>query len=139
MIRKVGRSLSESANRLKLMMAVLEGIYAVCRLDAQSEIPSWISGPFWSITRTPDELSVVCLQECLPGEASHEGDWRVLKVLGPLSFALTGIKASISSTLAQADISIFTLSTYDTDYVLVKADQLEKAVEALKRQGVEFV
>lgn len=131
--------MSESANRLKLMMAVLEGICAVCRLDAQSEIPSWISGLFWSITRTPDELSVVCLQEIVPGEVSHEGDWRVLEVLGPLSFALTGIIASISSALAEADISIFTLSTYDTDYVLVKADQLEKAVEALKRQGVEFV
>lgn len=75
----------------------------------------------------------------MPGEVSHEGDWRVLEVLGPLSFALTGIIASISSALAEADISIFTLSTYDTDYVLVKADQLEKAVEALKRQGVEFV
>ena len=68
----------------------------------------------------------------------HEGGWRVLKVPGPLSFALTGIMASISSALADAGISIFALSTYDTDYILVKADQLENAIDALRRQGVEF-
>jgi hypothetical protein len=101
-------------------------------------LPSWIGGEFWSITRTYDELSIVCPQECVPSGVLYEGGWRVLKVLGPLSFALTGILASISGALAEAGISIFALSTYDTDYILVKASQLEGAIEALRKQGVEF-
>lgn len=139
----VGRSLSRVVNRLKLKMTALDGVYAVCRLDTPSSVPGssvpgWVCGAFWSITQTSDELSIVCLQECVPSRVSHEGGWSVLKVLGPLSFALTGIVASISRALAEAGISIFALSTYDTDYVLVKADQLESAIEALRRQGVEF-
>lgn len=120
-------------------MTVLDGVYAVCRLDRESGFPDWVSGAFWSVTQTPEELSIVCLQERVPGEVSHEGGWRILKVLGPLSFELTGILASISSVLAEAGISIFALSTYDTDYILVKADQLEDSVKALTRQGVEYV
>lgn len=69
----------------------------------------------------------------------HEGGWRIIKVIGPLDFALIGLMASISRALAEAGISIFALSTYDTDYVLVKAVQLERAVEALTSRGVEFV
>lgn len=105
---------------------------------AGSRLPNWVGGEFWSITRTSDELSIVCPQECVPSGVLYEGDWRVLKVLGPLSFALTGILASISGALAEAGISIFALSTYDTDYILVKASQLEGAIEALRGQGVTF-
>jgi len=126
-------------SQLKLRMAVLDGVYAVCRLDARTGIPSWIAGEFWSITQTPDELSVVCLQECVPSGIRHEGDWRIIKVLGPLSFDLIGIMALISSALAEAGISVFAMATYDTDYVLVKADQLERALKALTRQGMELV
>lgn len=148
---------------MNLKMTTLDGTYAVCRLDTRSGVqdssvphpsifsssapgesasgpgfPGWVRGEFWSVTQTFDELSIVCPQECVPGGVLHEGGWRVLKVLGPLSFALTGIMASISSALADAGISIFALSTYDTDYILVKADQLESSIEALRRQGVEF-
>ena len=150
-------------NRLRLKMTALGCTYAVCRLDPRSGVqdssvphssmfgssasdlstsgpgfPGWVRGEFWSITQTSDELSIVCPQECVPSGVLHEGGWRVLKVLGPLSFALTGIVAFISSALADAGISIFALSTYDTDYILVKADQLENAIDALRRQGVEF-
>jgi hypothetical protein len=146
-------------NRLRLKMTTLDGVYAVCRPDARasgagsgapgssvrgagmvgSGVPDWVRGEFWSISRTPDELSIVCPQECVPGGVQHEGGWKVLKVLGPLSFALTGIMASISSILDEAGISIFAVSTYDTDYILVKADQLEGAIEALRCRGLEFV
>ena len=154
---------SRVVNPLDFKMTTLDGTYAVCRLDTRSGVqdsgvphssifgssargesasepgfPGWVRGGFWSITQTSDELSIVCPQECVPGGVLHEGGWRVLKVPGPLSFALTGIMASISSALADAGISIFALSTYDTDYILVKADQLENAIDALRRQGVEF-
>ena len=102
-------------------------------------VPSWVRGEFWSITQTPDELSIVCPQECVPSGVLHEGGWKVLKVLGPLSFELTAIMASISSILAEAGTSIFALSTYDTDYILVKAEQLQSAIEALRSHGIEFV
>ncbi|MGI6083513.1 MAG: ACT domain-containing protein [Limnochordia bacterium] len=126
-------------SRLKLRMTVLDGVYAVCRLDPRSGMPSWATGSFRSITQTGDELSVVCPQECVPSGVLHEGGWRIIKVIGPLDFALIGLMASISRALAEAGISIFALSTYDTDYVLVKAVQLERAVEALTSRGVEFV
>ena len=75
----------------------------------------------------------------MPSGIRHEGDWRIIKVLGPLSFDLIGIMALISSALAEAGISVFAMATYDTDYVLVKADQLERALKALTRQGMELV
>jgi len=80
----------------------------------------------------------VCLQELIPGQVLYEGEWRVLKVLGPLSSSLTGILAAISGVLAEAGVSVFSVSTYNTDYILVKHDRLEDALEALTGRGVEF-
>lgn len=124
-------------------MTVLEGVFAICRLpadvNASPVVPGWIGGIFWSITHTADELSLICLEEMVPEGVLREGGYMVLKVLGPLSFSLTGIMAGISSTLADAGISIFALSTYDTDYILIKADQKDMAVEALQKRGIIFV
>ncbi|HJW09734.1 MAG TPA: ACT domain-containing protein [Holophagaceae bacterium] len=119
-----------------LDLILLDPPFAICRLDPNAAPPAWgMEGPFWSVTRTPDELSVVCEVERVPSHISAEGPWRALKVAGPLDFALTGILASLAHPLAKAGISIFALSTFDTDYLLVKADHLAAAVEALRDAG----
>ncbi len=120
-----------------LKLAVLDGEYAVHRFTSESDIPA-LTGNFLSITRTDDELSLVCDAEIpLESEKSEHG-WACIKVLGPLDFGLTGILARIASVLAEADISIFATSTYDTDYVLVKKDKLSAAQDALLAASYVF-
>ena len=103
---------------------------------ADAPVPGWARGDFVSITRTPEELSVVCAETALPADAPQaELGWRALQVAGPLNFELTGILSSISEPLADAEISLFALSTYDTDYVLVREADLERAIEALEGAG----
>jgi hypothetical protein len=123
-------------SKLALTLAVLPGTYAVCRLDGGAAVPGWAtSGSFFSVTRTSDELSVVCEQGAVPQGVLCEGGWRCLKVQGPLDFGLTGILASLAVPRAEAGISIFALSTYDTDYIMVKAAGLERAVAVLSGSG----
>jgi hypothetical protein len=110
---------------------------AVCRLSPQDAIPSWATGEFLSITRTPTELSIVCGQELVPAGMKCEAGWRVFEVAGPLEFALTGVLAAIATPLAAAGVSIFALSTFNTDYVLVKEDKLAEAMAALRAAGHE--
>jgi len=93
------------------------------------------SGPVVSITRTPAELSVVCLEAAVPSHAEAQRGFRCLRVAGPLDFAETGILESLAKPLALAGISIFALSTYDTDYLLLPGDNLEAAVSALSDAG----
>lgn len=117
-----------------LTMEILEGTYGVCRLNNTSAIPTWVShSKFNSITLTEDELSIVCEMSHIPKDIVCEGDWKVLKVKGPLDFALTGILANISTILADSDISLFAISTYDTDYILVKNNDLDQSIEALTK------
>lgn len=124
----------------KLTMRLLEGKYGVCRLDKGQSIPEWPQkGEFFSITNTADELSIVCMENYIPKEEKFESDWRILKIEGPLDFSLIGILSSISSVLAQNGISIFAISTYDTDYILVKENNLEKAVQVLDKEGYEII
>ena len=112
--------------------------YAVCRLESSAPIPHWATrGAFFSVTRTPGELSVVCPDAQVPAGVKKESGWRVLMVAGSLDFSLTGVLASLSAPLAREGISIFALSTYDTDYLLVKGDQLEKAVQVLREEGYD--
>ncbi|MDQ5824640.1 MAG: ACT domain-containing protein [Chloroflexota bacterium] len=123
-------------SQVALTLAVLPGTYAVCRLDGGVAVPEWAtSGSFCSVTRTADELSVVCEQGAAPEGVLCEGGWRCLRVQGPLDFGLTGILASLAVPLAEAGISIFSLSTYDTDYIMVKAADLEGAVAVLSGSG----
>jgi uncharacterized protein len=112
-------------------LRVLEGRYAICRLPADAEVPA----RFFSVTRTADELSVVCAEDAAPAGARCEGGWRVLQVAGPLEFSLTGVLAGIAAPLAEAGVSIFAISTFDTDYVLVKEEKLAQAIDALRRAG----
>jgi uncharacterized protein len=112
------------------------GAYAICRLKAEEQVPEWATrGAFVSVTRTPTELSVVCAFDTVPRGTACEGPWRLLVVRGPLDFALTGILASMASPLADAGVSIFAISTHDTDYVLVPAADVDRAVEALRSAG----
>ena len=116
----------------KLTLSILPDKLAVCRLDNDDLIPSWvINRDFFSITRTKDELSIVCPEGRVPDEFKAEKNWRALKVIGPLDFSLTGIIASLANALAGEKISIFAISTFDTDYILVKNNNLEKAVKVL--------
>jgi hypothetical protein len=116
----------------------MPGSYAVAKLEATERIPAWATGGvFFSVTRTPYELSIVCEAERVPPGTAAEAGWRALAVQGPLDFGLTGILASIASPLAEARISVFALATYDTDYVLVREADLQRAVLALRRAGHE--
>lgn len=119
-----------------LKMMVLKGGYGICRLNSDAPIPDWLNGEgLAAITRTDEELSLVCPAERIPGSILSEKGWRALKVAGPLDFAMVGVLADISSVLAQAGISIFVISTYDTDYIFVKEPELRPAVAALTRAG----
>jgi len=113
------------------------GNLAVCRLDPQDRVPDWATGDFFSITRTPEELSIVCESQLVAEGLRAETDWRALKVEGPLDFALTGILVSIAAPLAATGIAIFAVSTFDTDYILVKKDKLDRAIGALRAVGHE--
>jgi hypothetical protein len=96
-------------------------------------------GNFFSITRTADELSVVCQQSNVPEEVQAELDWRAFKLEGPIDFGVTGVLYKLTEPLAQAQIGIFAISTYDTDYLLVKDANLLAAVEALTQAGYTIV
>ena len=123
-----------SARRLEL--EVLPGTFAVCRLAADAALPEWAArGPFVSLTRTQAELSVVCPQHDVPAGVRAEAGWRCLRVKGPLGFGVTGILASLASPLASTGVSIFVLSTYDTDYLLVQERDLDRGIDALERAG----
>lgn len=109
---------------------------AVCRLPVDAAVPNWAwSGELTSITSTDDELSLVCSADEVPEDVTHTPGWRAFKIRGPLDFGLVGILAGLSTVLADAEVSIFAISTYDTDYVLVRAHQLEQAIAALESAG----
>lgn len=110
---------------------------AVCQLAPEAPVPAWAAAKaaFCSITRTGEELSIVCPENLVPADVKQEAGWRALKADGPLDFDLTGILASVAGPLAQAGVSLFALSTYNTDYVLVKDNQVTLAVKALQAAG----
>lgn len=123
-----------------LSMKLLKDKYGVCRLDKSDLIPEWSqNSDFFSITRTADELSIVCTDTCIPDDIKCEKDWRILKALGPLDFSLIGILSKISTILAQNGISIFAVSTYDTDYILIKDKDINNAIDALSKENYEIV
>ncbi len=119
-----------------LELALLPDALAICRLDPATPLPPWAQeGAFHSITRTVHELSVVCAEHLVPGNVRCERGWRCLAVNGPLDFTLTGVLAGLAAPLAEAGISIITISTFDTDYLLVKQPYLQQALEVLVLSG----
>ncbi len=120
-----------------LTLATLPETFAVCRLGPDEPIPDWAltASSFLSLTRTTDELSIVCTESAVPDEIRREGDWRALKVDGLLDFAETGILASLATPLADAGVSVFAISTFDTDYLLVKQAVLDTVRSVLIGAG----
>lgn len=120
-----------------LKLSVLAGTMCVARLPPDAVLPDWVPHSAWcSITRTAKELSIVCEAVRVPPNVRQQGGWRLLQVEGPLDFALTGILNRIAAPLADEGISIFALSTFDTDYVLVGEAQLVAAVARLRESGI---
>jgi hypothetical protein len=114
----------------------MPGSLAICRLAPDAPLPSWAAaGRFFSITRTAEELSIVCAEDDAPADVKAEKEWRALKAEGPLDFSAIGIIASLAVPLAAEGISLFVVSTFDTDYILVKQERLEAATAALARAG----
>ena len=119
---------------VRLEMELLPERLAICRLPPEAPLPSWFAectGSFCSMTRTNDELSIIADDALVPADVRAERGWRAFMVRGPLDFALTGVMAAISSALAGAGVSLFAVSTYDTDYVLVREGDLTAAHDAL--------
>jgi uncharacterized protein len=120
----------------RLELSVLPERLAISRLAPTETIPQWaMRGPFFSITRTGDELSVVCQLSDVPAGVHSQPGWRVLKVHGPFALTETGVLAALASPLAEARISLLAISTFDTDYLLVASDALSAATAALERAG----
>lgn len=120
----------------QLTFIVLPDLYSVCRLDADAPLPAWASsGSIFSITRTSDELSIVCEQNRVPDGVRGEHGWRCLRVAGTMAFSMIGVVTSFSTPLAAAGLGIFIISTFDTDYLFVKASDLSNAVTALRTTG----
>jgi hypothetical protein len=120
----------------RLRLRVLDGALAVCRLPAGSPRPAWaVGGPLVAVTATEHETSVVCGEAVVPDGVRCEPGWRALMVAGPLDFGLTGVLAAVAVPLRDAGVSIFAVSTYDTDYVLVRSDRLQEAAAALRSAG----
>ncbi len=123
-----------------LTLSVLPGNYAVCRLEPDAPVPDWAwHGELVSVSKTRDELSILCNASHVPDSVSEtvrcEREWTALKLHGPFEFTLTGILVSVLEPLRVAGIGIFAVSTFDTDYVLVKHHHLERAIVALREAG----
>jgi hypothetical protein len=119
-----------------VQLTTLDELYAIVRLDPDEAVPGWVyGGQFWSVTRSDSELSVVCRQDDVPKRASAERGWVAFVLAGPLDFSLTGVVASLCSPLADAKVPIFVLSTFETDYLLVREPDLIRSIAALRQAG----
>lgn len=118
-----------------MKLTLLPGELSVWRLAADAPLPTVDPASFLSVTRTGDELSIVSSSSQVPADATAETGWRCLKVEGPLAFEMTGVLAALSAPLAAAGIPIFVVSTYDTDYLLVKAKDSDRACSILCQEG----
>ncbi|HEY7348986.1 MAG TPA: ACT domain-containing protein [Ktedonobacterales bacterium] len=124
----------------KLTLSILPETFAVCRLEQQAGIPTWATkGSFYSITRTPEEVSIVCPQDDVPDDVLAEKAWHCLKIEGPMNFSFTGVLASLARPLADAGVSIFALATYNTDYLLIKEQDMTRAALALTEEGHQIL
>jgi uncharacterized protein len=122
----------------RLRFSRVPGSFAICRLAPQSGIADWaLHGPFFAFASTADEVSIVCAEEQVPADITQENDWVCLKLAGPFSFSETGILAAFVQPLSDRAIPIFAISTFDTDYILVKRAWIEKARDALREAGHE--
>ena len=125
-----------SSHRLRVL--TVAGRFAVCRLSAADAVPSWATGPgFVSITRTDDELSIVCAEPQVPHGTECMRGYVAMRVEGTLAPELVGVLVSLAKPLADAGIPILAIGTHDTDYILVREVDLERALGALQHAGHE--
>src|SRR6266496_1540070 len=113
-----------------MRLTLLPDTFAVCRLSPEQDVPQWAwrnRETLLSVTYPADELSIVCPQSLLPSGVQYEGSWKAIRIQGPLDFSLTGILVALATPLAAAHIPIFALSTFDTDYILIKGENVERA------------
>jgi hypothetical protein len=123
----------------RLRLKALRRTFAICRLDPDRPVPPGLGGgELFAMARTADELSIVCEEDLVPEGARCEKGWRAFAVQGPLAFSETGVLASLAGPLGEAGISIFAISTFGTDYVLVPAEDFSRAVAALELAGHEM-
>jgi hypothetical protein len=121
-------------------LSTLDELYAVVHLHPDTAVPDWVGGGhFWSVTRSDSELSIVCSQDDVPPDASAERGWVALRLEGPLDFTLTGVVSALCSPLAEAEVPVFVLSTFETDYLLVREPDLTRSIEALRDAGHEVL
>lgn len=119
-----------------LELTLLPERFAISRLAADAPVPAWATeGSFFSITRTGDELSVVCELVRVPVGVQSQPGWRIFKVHGPFVLTEIGVLSALATPLAEAKLSLLAISTFDTDYLLVASETLAAAVAALERAG----
>ena len=119
-----------------LNLLLLPHTYAVCQFHPDKHIPYWaLLGDFVSLTRTNEELSIVCQQNYVPGDIEAERGWRCLQVQGVFGFSEAGVHVSLAIPLAEADISVLAIATYATDYLLIKEEKVERALQVLQQAG----
>src|SRR5579872_3148666 len=120
-------------------LSLLPNSFSICRLPASADIPLWpMQGSFFSVTRTAEELSIVCEERYVRREEPAmkvEDGWRCLKLRGPIPFEMTGVIASLTKPLAENNLSVFVVSTFDTDYLLVRSTTIVKAIDTLRKAG----
>ncbi len=120
----------------KLRLSLFTHKYAVCQFHPDKHIPYWaLLGDFVSLTRTHEELSIVCQQDNVPGDIEAERGWRCVQVHGAFDFSVAGVHASLAIPLAEADISVLAIATYATDYLLLKEENVERALQVLEQAG----
>ena len=115
---------------------VYEESFAICRLSSGEQVPSWCAdSAFLSVSRSPDELSIVCLQRLVPDGVRCSRDWALMRIDGVLDLQMTGVLSGLLAPLSGAGVNVFTISTYDTDYILVPRSKLEKTRTSLSVEG----
>lgn len=118
--------------KIKFALSILPETMGICHLDGKSPVPEWIKDlTFYSVTKTSDELSLVCPQDKIPGGILFEKDWRAFKLEGDVGLESVGVIYALSKPLAEAGISIFNVSTFETNYIMVEQKNLAKAIEVL--------
>ena len=116
----------------KLTLEKLDQRFSICRLPGNAPVPAWASGEgFWSVTSSEEEVSIVCSEHQVPEEIEQETGWKAFRVKGLLDMSLTGVLSSLVQPLADAEISVFTISTFNTDYLFVKAERYQDAQSIL--------
>ena len=124
----------------KIVLSILEETYIIHKLDQSTKLPEGLTDcEFYSLSNSQEETSLVCPEQILIQSENSSPNWKCLKVAGPLDLKLTGILAGLSDTLEKAKISIFAISTFETDYLLIQKQVLETAKTALKSAGYKFL